>query len=382
MHIYMTFKTLTFILKMAATLFVKGIVISLVPILLGASLQAGEKLTPVAVVVAKKGSSQQTIPLTGSVTSSKVSKISPKEDGYVEAVLVDEGDQVQKGEPILRFDHELAGIELARVRAQYNEAQARLKEFVRQSKETAELVKKNHIAATMYEAAQANVEINTAVVERLRAELNWQQEILKRHIIYAPFEGIISNKYVEIGQWVNTNTALFELTEINPLRVEVPVPQYYFEQIRIGTPVRIQFDALPGRSVLANVTVKVHRAQEAGRTFPVKIYITNDNLLIAPGMSARVYFQVEKANTEQVILLPADTIIRKPDGSEVVWIINELDGKSKDSPVPVKTGLLLRENLEIVSGDLKMGDRVVIKGNEILQPGQTVDITEQLDYAL
>ena len=48
----------------------------------------------------------------------------------------------------------------------------------------------------------------------------------------------------------------------------------------------------------------------------------------------------------------------------------------------VKTGQLLKENLEIVSGDLKMGDRVVIRGNEILQPGQIVNITEQLDYAL
>jgi RND family efflux transporter MFP subunit len=363
-------------------LFSRGIVVATALILLPAPVWAGEKLAPVAVVVAKKGVSNQTIPLTGSVSSARISQVSPKLSGYIEAIHVDEGDHVKKDDPVLHFDQKLAEFELARVRAQLGEARARLKEAKRQSNEAAKLVKKNHIAATAFEAAEADVEINGAIVERLRTELNRQQEILQRHIIYAPFDGAISRKFVEIGQWVDTNTALFELTEINPLRVEVPVPQYYFAQIREGTPVRIQFDALPDYSVLASVTVKVHKAQEAGRTFPIKIDITNDKLLIAPGMSARVHFQVGDANSEQVIQLPADTIIRKPDGSEVVWIINEQDGRSKVSPVLVKTGQLFKENLEIVSGDLKLGDRVVIKGNEILQPGQTVNITEQLDYAL
>ena len=354
----------------------------LMPTILIGAVQAEERPTPVAVVVAKKGSTTQSIPLTGSVNALRVSQLSPRESGYIEVVLVDEGDRVHKGDAILRFDEKLAGIELLRVRAQLNEAQARLRESVRQNREAGKLVEKKHIATTTFEATQAEIDINSAVVERLQADLKRQQEILERHVIYAPFDGVISRKFVEVGQWVDTSTALFELTEINPLRVEVPVPQYYFEQIQIGTPVRIQFDALPEFSVLASVTVKVPKAQESGRTFPVKIDFTNDNHLIAPGMSARVHFQIGGSGGEQVILLPADTVIRKPDGTEVVWIINEAGGRSSVSPVTVKTGMMSKSNLEIVSGDLKTGDRVVIKGNEILQPGQSVNVTEQLDYTL
>ena len=378
----MPFFKMKLVFKTAATLLAEWVVLTAAATVLTAPVQADEKPAPVAVVVAKKGSFSQSVPLTGSVNSLRIAQISPRENGYVEAVMVDEGDQVNKDQPVLHFDQKLAGIELVRVRAQLDEAQARLKEATRQGREAGKLVEKKHIAATTYEATQAEVEINTAVVKRLQAELSRQEEILKRHVIYAPFDVVISRKLVEVGQWVDTGTALFELTEINPLRVEVPVPQYYFDQIRIGTPVRIQFDALPERSVLAKVTVKVPVAQESARTFPVKIDFTNEDHLIAPGMSARVYFQIEKADSEQLILLPADTIIRKPDGSEAVWIINEENGKARVSRVTVRTGQMSRKNLEIVSGDLKTGDRVVIKGNELLQPGQTVNITEQLDYTL
>ena len=350
--------------------------------LLCSNVFAQDTVTPVSVVTAITGSLEEEVPLTGTVTSIRTSQISPKEEGYIESLLVDEGDIVKKGDPILHFDRQLADTEIARVSAQLAEAKARVKEYERQRNEAAELVKKKSIASTVYEAAAAQVEINAAVVKRLEAELNRQQIIANRHTLYAPFDGVITAKMVEIGQWVDTNTALFELTELNPLRIEVPVPQFYFNKIKVGTPVKIKYDAIPNREFVAEVTTKVPVSSQTTRTFPVMIKIDNAEQFIAPGMSARVTFQLTERNTAKSILLPRDAIVQKPDGSKSVWLVDNQQGVSRVNPVEVKTGKASLNYIEIAQGNIRTGDRVVVKGNELLQPGQTVNILEELDYSL
>jgi len=350
--------------------------------LLCANLYAAETITPVSVVTAKVGIMNEEIPLTGSVTSIRTSHISPKEEGYIETLLVDEGDAVKKGDPIMHFDRQLADVEIQRMRAQLNEASARLKESERQRDETEELVKKKHIASTAFEAAVAEVEINATVVQRLQAELKRQQIIAEHHTLYAPFDGVITDKMVEVGQRIDTNTPLFELTELNPLRIEVPVPQFYFSRINIGTPVKIKYDAIPDKEFTAQVTVKVPSSNQSTRTFPVMIKIENDDRVIAPGMSARVIFQLSDLNAKQSVLLPRDAIVQKPDGTKTVWLIADKQGVTKVNPVEVKTGKSHLENIQIQFGNIDVGDKVVVKGNELLQPDQNVSVIEVLDYTL
>ena len=169
-----------------------------------------------------------------------------------------------------------------------------------------------------------------------------------------------------------------ELAEIRLLRVNVPVPQFYFNDVQLGTPVRLTFDAYPDRNFLARVTMKVPMSSEAARTFPVRIDLDNSARLIAPGMSARVIFQLNQAADEQVLLLPQDAVVRKPDGSESIWVLQQEGGGLRARQVDVSTGRAYRENIEITAGDVQEGDRVVVRGNEILRPGQLVEIKEEL----
>ena len=351
-------------------------------LLLCGDLFAQDSVIPVSVIVAKMGNVNEEVPLTGSVTSIRTSMLSPKEEGYIESLLVDKGDTVKKGDPIMHFDHQLIDIEITRVRAQISEARARVKEFARQRDEAEELVKKKSIASTTYEATVAQVEINSAVVARLEAELKRQQTIAERHILYAPFDGVITDKLVEVGEWVDTNTPLFELTELNPLRIEVPVPQFYFSRINTGTPVKIKYDAIPDKEFTAQVTTRVPVSNKNTRTFSVMIKIDNDQRLIAPGMSVRVFFELSEVNAQQSVLLPRDAIVQKPDGSNTVWVVADKQGVTRANPVQVKTGRSYLNNIEIAMGDIQLGDRIVVKGNELLQPGQSVNIIEELDYKL
>ncbi len=352
----------------------------LFPLLLAAGLAhaQAERAIPVKIVKTVIAPVFEELPLTGSVTTRRLSRISPEVAGLVATLHVDEGDEVKQGDNLLELDKVLAGIDSAAARAQVKEAQARLKEAVRQKDEVAELVAKKHIPATRYDAALAMVEMDTAVLERLKKELDRREEIVSRHVIKAPFDGVITQKMIEKGEWVSIDTPLFELVEIKSLRVNVPVPQFYFNDLQLGTPVRLTFDAYPGRDFLAEVTMKVPMSNVSTRTFPVKIDLDNSERLLAPGMSARVIFQLNDAASELSLLVPQDAVVRKPDGSESIWVLQPEGGGLIARQVQVRTGRSYRENIEITAGEVQAGDRVVVRGNEILRPGQRVEIKEEL----
>lgn len=336
--------------------------------------------TPVSVVKAGTRTVSQEIPYSGDVETLRTSRISPKVEGFVSALHVDEGDGVRAGDKLLDLDPDLAGVALSRTAAELEEARARHREAVRQRQEAAELVKKEHIAATAFEATQAAVEISAAVVERLEAEHQREQIIVSRHTVYAPFDGLIAEKRVEVGEWVETGNALFDLVEIDRLRIEVAISQAHFAQVAVGAPVAISFDALPERRFEGKVSVKIPVGQGSTRTFPIRISLSNDEHLIAPGMSARV--RIRLGQDGDSTLLPRDAVIRKADGSQSVWVLQEHEGLTKVKAVAVQTGRAFGDNVEVLDGAITVGDRVVLRGNERLRPEQVVHITDETDLNL
>ena len=369
-------------LESATPVYIKYLLLLFLGLFLSTSVHAAENATPVSIITAKTGQIREEIPLTGTVNSIRTVQVSAKEAGYVEAMLVDEGDKVNQGDVLMKLDRQLAELEVARVQAQIVEARARQKELERQRDEAAELLKKKHVAPTTYEEAKSNVEINKAVIQRLETELRRQRVIAERHQVIAPFSGVITEKLVEVGQWVNSNTALLNLIELEPLRIEVSVPQFYFNRIDLNTPVKLQYDAIPGESFTAQVSSRIPVSDRNARTFPIFIRIANAEQKLVPGMSARVTFQLASEEHKQALLLPRDTVVLKPDGSRTVWVVSSNGTNTQVQPVRITTGKNIKQNIEVTSGDISPGDRIIVKGNELLQPGQAVNVIETLDYAL
>ena len=340
---------------------------------------ASDAAIPVSVVAVTPAAVSEELPLTGSVTARRVSYLSPRVAGTVERVLVDAGDEVPEGAPLLELDTKLARIELARVDAQLAEAQTRLEDAERLRDEAAALVEEKHVAQTSYKAAVAAVTIETAIVQRLRAERDRQQELLERHTVYAPFAGAIASKQVEVGQWVRFETTLFELAELDALRVEVPVPQGHFRRVDVGAPVRIELEALPQRTFRGRVGRKVPVGGESTRMFPILIDLRNDERLIAPGMSARVFLRLSLPEADRAVLVPRDALVQRPGGSTVVWVVRERGDAPIGQAVSVEVGLANGDNVVIAAGEIRPGDRVVVRGNELLRPGQPLDVTETLE---
>jgi RND family efflux transporter MFP subunit len=297
--------------------------------------------------------------------------LSPRVEGLVTAVLVDQGSWVKPADPILELDARLAEIAIDSASAQVRESEARHQDAIRIRDELMKLKKGRHASETSIESAIAEVEVAAAALSRQRADLARAQELRERHSVAAPFAGMVVGKQVEVGQWVQRDDAVVELVAMDTLRVRAPLPQRYFPRVADGARAWVLFDALPGKEIEGKVFARVALGNEASRSFPLLIDIPNPDHSLAPGMSARIRVELEDGDAD-ALTVPRDSVVAKSDGSRQVWRVREVGGVLSAFPVSVEIGRAQGDRLELLGVELAAGDRIVLLGNESLRPGQPV----------
>lgn len=331
----------------------------------------GESLQPVTVVRAQSGAVSEALPLTGSVTTERSAALSPRVSGLVSAIHVDAGDRVATGKVLLELDPALAQLALHRAEAALDEAQATHAEATRQYEEAKELVDRRLVPATRLPAAEAAMRVAAAAVERLHTEQRQQTEVLRRHTVVAPFAGVVSRKVAEVGEWVETGTEVLELVDTQRLRIDVQVPQERYHAVQTGTPVSVRVDALPDRVLDGRVATKVPVKDPNARTFLARVEVDEAARHMTPGMSVQVSFGL--SNGARAVSVPRDAVVRQPDGSNVVWVLEGDGATGAVSPQRVEVGQSLSDRIEIQAG-LAPDTVVVLRGNETLKPGQRVRV--------
>ena len=329
--------------------------------------------TPVRVVKSTVEPIYEILQLTGTVTSEQTASLSTHVSGIVNRINFDAGDWVEQGDTLIELDSVLASLALERSRASLHEARARLKEAERLSNEAQDLRKNKNIPETTAAARIADVNANKAIVSRLEVEVRQQQEIVKRHTLRAPFRGVIFRKLTEVGEWVNTGTAVFELVAADNLRLDVQAPQEYFALLDMNTPVEFKLDAISDKTFTGKIKTMVPVNSGNARTFLVRIVFDNNDNQIIPGMSVQAYINVNLK--QEALVVPRDAIIKYPDGRNSVWVINKKGDRLIASERNVEIGRSLAKQVVIKNG-ISLGNIVVIEGNETLIEGQAVHILE------
>jgi RND family efflux transporter MFP subunit len=308
------------------------------------------------------------LPLSGSVLSPRYSNLSTRESGLVVSLNVDAGDRVEKDELLLQLDADLVRLELQRLQARMEETRLAYEDARRLADEGRRLVEDRNIPRTEYESRLATEAQQEAKLRQLDAELGIQKLKLQHHQLRAPFSGVIGARDAEVGEWLAAGQSALQLVQLDPLRVQASVPERYFGEVRAGTPVTITIDAYPGQPIDAAVDTVVTVADRDSRSFTARMDIPNPGYRLAPGMSADLLFRLGGDAARPVLQVPADAVIRRGDGSAVVWVVR--GGQAQ--PVAVRVGRRNRQSVEIHADDLAAGEQVVTLGNESLRPGQQV----------
>lgn len=327
--------------------------------------------SPVTLVPVSQTEFRAEVELFGTSLPRRRVLLSPRVAGLASEVLVDEGDWVKPGDPILRLESRLAEIQIEIAQSRLTAAEAKRRDARRRLDDFLSLKKDRHVSETTIETVAVELDIATAELAREHADLARVRELLDRHQVFAPFTGAVIDKFVEIGQWVQQDDPVVELVELDTLRIRATLPQRYYPKVQTGAKARVRFDALPEREFVGHVFARVAAGDDKSRSFPLLIDIDNRDHLLAPGMSARVWVALREGSVTTKAV-PRDAVVAKRGGERVVWRVQEEDGVLKAFPITVKIGRAQGDLLEVVSDDLAVGDRVVLLGNENLRPGNAV----------
>ncbi len=233
--------------------------------------------------------------------------------------------------------------------------------------------------------------IATRNLERQKAELKRTEDLLSRYTVLAPFEGYVTRKMVERGNWVTKGTPLVEIIQLDPIELRIEVPQEYsvslqqsFDSAGGDEPplqAEIRIDSLQ-ETLQGTVTRIIPDADPVTRTVPVIIRIPNaprrtgpnQSHLLKPGMLARAELNIGKG--QPVLMAPKDALVLN-QGSASIYLVKQIDGVKKAKQIAVKTGRSNGNWIEI-TGDVNENDEIVVQGNERLRDGQAIKVLENM----
>ena len=336
----------------------------------------------VVVIRPQRGEAIRSITLPGDAVGYYQSALYAKVTGYLKDIQVDKGDPVKKGEV-------LANIEVPELRQRLDRARSNL-EIQRLTYDRLDKVWKEDPRLV----ARQDVDMAFSKFQQAQAEYNELAAMVAYTQIVAPFDGIVTERFVDPGALIRAGgqdsaTAPMEGTanaggsaapvvsvaDISKLRVYVYVPQDAVGYVRVGMPVRLEFRELPGHTYMASVARFAHSLDFSTRTMLTEIDLDNSRREIYPGMYANATLELERHS--DAIKLPDSAVADSPNGGHFVLVAR--GGRLEE--VPVTIGINTGIYMEITSG-LSGSEKVVRSLTAALSSGEQVRTVLDNHYQL
>jgi len=286
----------------------------------------------------------------GSLRSNESVTLRPETAGRIATIGFKDGVAVTKGTLLVALDAATQAAELEQARAN--------RELARSTQQrNQELFEKKFISKQALDASAATLRVQEAAVALAEAKLGKTQ-------IRAPFAGVIGIRSVSIGDYVKEGQDLINLEDIATLKVDFRLPEATLPQLKLGQPLEVTVDALPGEKFTATLDAVDPLVDAGGRSVSLRARLDNKAGTLRPGMFVRV--RLALAEKADALMLPEQALVPDPAGAFVYRVV---EGKAEK--VKVKTGVRREAQVEIVEG-LAAGDTVVSAGQLKLRPGAPV----------
>jgi RND family efflux transporter MFP subunit len=334
----------------------------------------------VATVESNAGSVSVTLP--GTTAAFAAANIYARATGYIAKRNVDIGDRVKAGDllaelAVPELDHQISQNEATLDQLKSALQQARANRDLAQVtwNRDAPLVQKGWFTPQQGDTDRLTLDSRAAAVAVAEANVAAQEDLLKvlrqnrdYALVVAPFDGVITQRNVDVGSLVQgneaTGTFMFEVMQDNVIRVWVYVPQDSAFGVAPGVDAVIRVPELPDRAFSGQVTRIADALQSGTRTLLTEIDIRNPDGALAPGIYCSVELHIPRKSPS--LLVPADAIIFNRNGIQVAVANN---GKAEIHKVEVKRDL--GTQVEVDSG-IKAGDQVILNPPVTLADGNRV----------
>ncbi len=312
---------------------------------------AGGMSVRAVVVEARVQPVTESLSLVGTIAANESVEIKSQMEGLAEEVLFKEGEIVQEGALLVRVDENKLAAAVAESEANFRLGEAN-------HARAKQLLVEKLISQQEFDQISAQFQAGQATLELRRRQL-------KEARIVAPFGGIVGARQISPGQLVGRDTTITWIVDLDPVKVEVDVPERYLGQVSLGQKVAFAVAAFPKDRFEGEVYFISPQLNSTTRTALIKARIPNPDRKLKGGMFASLALTVQLRDA--AIVIPEPALMSNGDAVSVFVV----DAQSKAQLRPVTIGLRLAGMAEVVTG-LAPGEKVVVEGVQKLGPGVTV----------
>lgn len=324
-----------------------------------AAAPAGEPVGNAPVEVNTTQAEQREVPTviraTGTFIADEVSDVTPPVPGTITDTPVKVGDFVKAGQVVLKLDDRDARIRLKQVEAALLQAEAEALRAKTEMQRNADLARSGDISRSAYDRLTAQVAIADAGVAQSRAMLSAAEKAVDDTVVRAPFSGHVSSRPVAVGEYVTTSVKAVTLVRIQPITLNLQVPESDAARLKNGMVVQADVPAFAGVPFIGRVTALNVALDPNSRAMTVEAAFPNEGSKLSPGMFGSA--QIRLPATEKAVFVTKNAIIAIANG-ESSAVYEVVDGKARVHVVQV--------------GEEQNGAIRVVSG---LEPGVTVATT-------
>ncbi len=312
------------------------------------------EVIPVKVAKAVKKNYEIILEYAGTVEPYQRARIGAQMSGTVEKIYVKEGDLVKEGQILVQMNTQ----QLTQAKIQFELAESDYKRMK-------SLFETGSIPEQQLERAKANYEAAKASYEL----------ILSNTQIRAPFNGIITEKLMNEGEVFTLvptgggSPGIITLMRMDLVKIKLSIAEKDFPFIKLNQPAEVTVDVYPDKVFIGRVVQKNPAVSSISRTFTAEIEVPNPQLLLRPGMFARVRIKIGQG---QGIIIPESALVPLP-GSNVNYVFVVKDGVAQRRNITI--GRKFDGEVEVLSG-VAENEQIVVSGQTRLADGVKVNIIE------
>jgi RND family efflux transporter MFP subunit len=267
---------------------------------------------------------------------------------------------VVQGEPVAEIEDTSLRLQNIELQALVTRAEASLRFLENEEKRFTQLAESNLAAATQLDQTRSDRDVARGDLAVARARLEQNEDQLIRTKILAPYDGIVVERLMTPGERVIEGGKVVRLVDQDHLEVIARAPLEYYRFVERGQLLGIRAGSQQAHAVVRTV---VAVGDENTHQFELRLDLDGNSFPV--GQTLRI--SIPTSDSREVLTVPRDALVLRPEGQSVFVI----DANNVAQQISVTVGVGQGERIE-VRGAVSPGDKVVIRGNERLQPGQTV----------
>jgi RND family efflux transporter MFP subunit len=328
----------------------------------------------VAVMHASVESAEEDLVLPGAMQAYVESPIYARTNGYLKKWYHDIGSRVRQGDLLADIDTPEVDQQLSQSRADLNTAQANANLSKITAARYQELIKTDGVSKQEVDNAVGDLEAKVANVKSSEANVRRLEELESFKHIYAPFNGVITRRNVDTGTLINAGNGgssqqLFFLSQTDPIRVYVSVPEAYAPSIKAGLGAYLELTQYPGQKFEGRVVRTAESIEASTRTLLTEVDVPNHNGALLPGGYSQAHLQVKVTGAR--LAVPVNALLFRSEGLRAVVV----DANHKTHLKPLTIGRDYGTTLEVLQG-LDPSDWIVLNPADSLEEGQEVRVKE------